>query len=566
MTNISKNALKRLSKDLKELTVSPVPGVSVVSMDHDIFELHVNIIIPEGPYQSLMVHLVINIPQNYPFSSPAGRMADSFPFGSSEHEHIHGTDLCNDYLSNYESWFKAIDGGNIIAGSGWSSAMTLKGLMMVLKSFFSETDLPEPSENKIKDVFEKVSVYTCSDCGHATKKPYPQLPEITEEKSSTQDKSISSVISPAKVRAKNLLICSISKENYIDNSDLVLGYPLHLKLDKYKRLWTDLVPEMISYDQFMLEIQNCGIDKLDNYNSIDLRTATGKLYNNWLPVYINENHFQKNLQCIKNTISVIANGEIEGTNKNDFEPKMVLKVLPSLMNKMVVSLMNCESYESESLILAYCHYLRLLMRFLEEYPELRKNSDNIISKFMNSANDRHKNKSGDIGELLIKLSLSKKYNYKDVNCQRIFLTEYFARQVFWINKKDANICKETNNQIRLAKTFEYSEISNKLLVFNLKMAENFIFEGVEGNLDASFGIPPSNIVSSFQTLIKKIKTLNNYVDLMAAISFNKEINSANTMRNFLDRAIEVSLSQGYTKSRSNYKKPSNKTYNKKKRY
>ena len=482
--NLSTNATKRLLRDLNELRKSPIPGVSIASVNDNIFDLHTNIIIPEGDYEGLMLHVIINIPPTYPLSSPTGYMANNFPFKHEHHEHIHGRSLCNDYLSNFDGYFKSIDNGKIVAGSGWNPSITLKGLLMMLKTFFVDTDRSKPHKKMVDNVFKLTENYKCHDCGHTTKNPYPELPDVIEELNKI-DNTINNIENAAIERAKMNLICSISKDNYFENPDIILGYPIHLNIDKFNRLWTKLIPEMICYEQYVLEIQKSGVNKLDNFNKINFKTASGQKYNNWLAIYISETHYQKNIQCIKNTISVISNG-IKGIKENEFVPGMVIRVLPCLMNKMVVSLMNSETHESENAIFAFCHYLRLLMRMFKEYPELPNKIDSHIESFIKHRKNRNKEKVSDMGEFIIKLSLSKKYSYNDDKIKIPLLEEYFARQVFWINKKDRYIHKNTNIYERLDKTFSMTEISNKLLVFNLMMNDFFIFDGVEQKLDQNY--------------------------------------------------------------------------------
>ncbi|AYV82335.1 MAG: ubiquitin-conjugating enzyme [Homavirus sp.] len=543
-SNTSKNALTRIVRDLKELQTKPVPGVSACPVAENIFKLHVNIVVPEGPYSGLIIHMVLDIPSTYPHSSPAGSIAPNFPFTHNEHEHIYGIGICNDYLSNFENFFKGMDGGEIKAGSGWSPGVTLKGLLMVMKTFFVETDLSPPSTTKVASIFQQANSYKCDICGHTTKNPFPPLPTVTETDVVTLEKQTSAtdlIVS----RARNHLVCSISKENYIDNPNLILGYPINLNLDRRDRLWTTLFPEMISYEQFVTEIQRCGADKLDDYNRIRFKTASGQLYNNWLPVYINEAHFYQNLQCMKNTISVLSNG-VYGTKANEFKPYMVLRVLPSLMNKMVVALMDNLLHESENAIFAYCHYLRLFMRFVQEYPEIAEMIDEDIANFISHNKYRNKKYVPDIGEFLVWIALSKKYSYYDENVQRFVIEEYLARQVFFYNRVDKLIHKEPSATKRLAKTFELTKVSNQLLVFNLMVSKHLIFEGVEQKLDNNFGLPPDKIVSEFQKLIKQIKSICNYAEFMKAISYSNVIVSPAKMLSLLDHAIQVSKHQGYT--------------------
>ena len=117
-----KTALRRLARDLKELENEPIPEAALAPpREDDLFELHGNLIIPEGPYAGVMVHIVLTFDEGFPTTCPFGALGKNFPMTEEHHSHIHGTKLCNDYLGDYEFWFKSIDGGERRAASGWSS-------------------------------------------------------------------------------------------------------------------------------------------------------------------------------------------------------------------------------------------------------------------------------------------------------------------------------------------------------------------------------------------------------------------------------------------------------------
>lgn len=165
------------------------------------------------------------------------------------------------------------------------------------------------------------------------------------------------------------LTCGVTKQNVIEDK-ICLGYPLLIKRDHAGRLWSDIILELISYDAYVAEIQKSGGDKLEFYENLKFRSVTGKDYNHWLPIYINKEHFQQSQTCIQNSLSIIDNGTALGSDQYDFRPSMALKVLTTLMNKSAVQLFNGQMYESKHAIEAFCHFLRLLMHFIDIYPEL----------------------------------------------------------------------------------------------------------------------------------------------------------------------------------------------------
>ncbi len=544
----ARNALRRIFRDLKELKNAPLENASLAPPENadDVFELHGNVIVPHGPYKNLLVHFIIYLNEYFPVSSPSGKMPDGFPFTSKHHEHIYDQmGICNDYLSNFESFFKEGDGGNMKAGTGWSPGITLKNLLMVMGPFFADIDYPEPSESTVKEVFEKVALFRCSKCHHTEKTPYPPLGASSSSVTAT---STEDVIQKSQNRVRELLVCSTSKENFLDNPSLNMGYPIDLRVDSRKRLWTTLIPELISYDQYAVQIQQKGTEKLDKFNRIKLRTANGEDFTHWLSIYINDAHYNKNLQCIKNTISVMSNG-VAGKKSNDFEPSMVIRVLPCLMNKMIVAMMKQELYESESAIYAYCHFLGLFLKLLEHYPFLRTQIDRKIKKFVECPMERNKDVVPDLGEFIILLAISEKYSYFDKTVQIPVMEEYFARHIFWIEKKynGPQIHSESDVSVRMGKYFVSQEVSLKWLVFVLEAANWFIFPGVKKRLEQNYGLPPEPVVKGFQGVIKNIKAINHFETFLQATKFDKIASSLEKLADEYDKAIKTSLKKGYTK-------------------
>lgn len=397
------------------------------------------------------------------------------------------------------------------------------------------------------------------------------------------------------MRARYKLVCSFTNKNFVDTQDssFILGYPIYI--DMTRRLIT-LEPELISYDQVYYDAKTHK-PELILYNQVYynvqthradkliLKTYTDKKYNYWLPIYINDKHFERGEQDILYAISKVYYC-FRKNPIDDFKPEMVLKVLPSLMSKIVLVISKDKSNTSINAIYAYCHYLRLFMKFLDEYPELMDTMEIEIENFVKDRKFRHKNKIPDIGEFIIKLSLCKKYSYDDQNIQDYLLEEYFARQVKWIkntynrvvkgnfvkrrlsqsfdeniqdflleeyfersvswNKKsDMNIIRDNFIKQRLSQNFKEVETSNKLLVYHLMMVENFIYDGVNEKLDQAYGLPEVDKLEKVPILIKRIKNIKNYKDLMLAISYSHIIDSKQKMFDYLVQAINNSALQGY---------------------
>ncbi len=538
------NAIKRILKDIEENKNHPIEGISVcIPNEDDVFTLHGNVIVSNGIYKDIILHVIIHMPNNYPHTGPAMNIAPGINFGHTFHEHIYddpynGNTICNDLLTNFEFFFS--DKKEI--ATGWSPGYTLNTILMQMGLFFENPDLPEkliPSADVIERFKLDLNNFICQSCGHRTLAPHPPI-------NNNFDSKITIIESQADKDYDNLLqkvTCGISKLNIVADNNLILGCPLDVHLDRFKRIWAVPILETISYDAYIAEIQKAGIDKLNSYSSHYFTSAMGQRYNFWIPYYLSKDHFQRGFQTIINAISIIKHGSADGKSLYDFKPQDALDVLLSLCNKTVVNILDNKLHESKAAIEGYVHFLRLLIEFIDRYPVLKNIINTKIKNFTINRTDRNKLVVPDIGEFIITLFLS---DYKYENVKQQLLEEYIARQIYWMEKKNVNM-KERDIDIFLNNCFNASKVSCQLLVFNLEMAKTFIFDGVKEELDARFGFPPDKIVDSFQNTIKNIKNeINFYPEFLEAINFDSIISSKSHMVEYLEQSIQISKIQGYT--------------------
>jgi len=549
MTKFVKNALKRVMSDLCEYKKNPIDGIKIYLQDEDIFEIHGDIIIKKGIYAGITLPFIIHIPNEYPFIGPAMNIHPGIDFNNSFHEHLHadaknGSSICNDMLTNFESWFKRIDNDTPPKATGWSPGYTLSTILMLMQIFFSEPDLPThklPNQSQIDKLKSQLDTF------YANRDK--QLNEVLANETADQEESVKEYPEGA-----YKLICSVTKEKLIDSPDVILGYPLKLHVDRYNRLWATPILELLSYDAYVLEIQKNG-NKLDNFDRTYFKSANGESYNYWIPCYFTLNHFTTGRQTLENALSVIRYG-VKGTEDSDFTPNIILRVLPTLINKAVVAIIKGDLYESEKAVECYCNFLQLLLEYLEIYPELKTVINLEVQSFLKSQKIRNKRHTPDIGEFIIKLSLSD-YKYTNPNVQHVVLKEYFCRQIYWMFKTDRSLAKTfyQSENIDLKKCFAASNISSSVLVFALEAARFFIFNGIREKLRSNYGFPPQHAIKKFQNRIKHIKhNMIDYESLMCAIKYDKFIKNNQQMKEFLRSCCIESYAQTYTTFDPDYRK------------
>jgi ubiquitin-protein ligase len=586
--NSNTTSIKRLMKDINIMKSTTLPGLSASPLEEDIFTWHATVQILSGIYEGCNIHLIIKFPDDYPFQPPLIYVHSGQSFNRNFHSHIYehelGYSICNDMTANFKSHFSDK------IGYGWSPGLTLEDLLMNMQIFLSEPDFAKPSNDAVLEMKKTLKTFECVTCKYKnnnsnnsviaregfttdtvtvtdTTDVNEQVADITVDTTtiaittshaSRVDASrVDSNANASRVDSNDplvsKLICSITKECYNSNPNMILGYPLFITKDKYNRMHITPILELISYDAFMCEIQKES-SKLDNYETVKFRSATGHYYNHWLPIYLNEEHFEKSRITIQNSLTVIRYG-VEGKKENDFTPDVVLKVLPTLLNKTILALIKKDIHGSTNAIEVYGHFLHLFMAYLELYPTLYNIINDEVLNFMVSQSYRNKKNVPDMGEFIIKLFLSK-YEYGNRKLKRALIDEHFSRQMQWIYKDEPTYQHTSIKPDMLPRIFELKEISLKMMAFNVKAAQYFIKSSdastigeIKKTLDQTYGYPDDIVVKNFQKEINNIEAINNYASFLKVVEWDHDIRGTFSLCGKFNDGKRASELQGYTTSK-----------------
>ena len=231
---------------------------------------------------------------------------------------------------------------------------------------------------------------------------------------------------------KQNLSCFVLRVNIIDDKDICLGYPLKQLVALGDKIECVPIPEILSYEGYISQIAKQD-GKLDDYFNVSFKAANNEYYNYWLPIYINEDHFQRNKTLILNSFSVLKFGA-GGRKEYDFKPDHIFEYLPNLLNKMICGMFNEKSYMSEAYIRCYFQYLLLFRKLIDEFKD-------DFHKYLNEI-----------------LDLIKKYNYvinKTIvpDLGNLFMLLYFSDTE--IDKKIWNVLFEEKMIRKMYWTFHY---------------------------------------------------------------------------------------------------------------
>ena len=259
------------------------------------------------------------------------------------------------------------------------------------------------------------------------------------------------------IEIKENLTCFMLKLNYIEDPEILLGYPiiqkqagkgLKIKIELYP------IPELLTYDGFIAQIGKKD-EKLDFYFDISFKSANNEFYNYWVPIYIDKNHFEKNKDTILNSFSVIKFGAM-GIKEYDFKAEYIFEILPIILNKMIIGIFNKKTSLSEAFIRCYFQYILLLKKLTEIYKkEFDEYLSNILTNIKNNRNHIDKRIIPDIGNFLVLLLFSN-FEISD-DLMKCLIDESSIRQMYWMFHSEENV-----NEVKKI-LIESSDIDNSRL-------------------------------------------------------------------------------------------------------
>ena len=429
--------LNRINKDLKEINKSPLEGIGIISLDNDPKKYIVNIKIMSGIFKGYCIQLLLTFPEQYPIKPPRILIYPGQSFDNTYHHHIFRSDIKDDKDQYFNKFcFDLLDNDFLPTSSeaftGWNPSYTISTLLLQVQTFLANPDFPTgyiPNKQKIDELMKSMDNYEKSFIIkndnyedmikiHTWNNPYPEMyfknnpnlkkniqNDIIENKENNKLKSLEII--------KENLTCFVSKSNYIDNPNMILGYPLK----GLKNGFLIPIPEIISYDCYIEESS-----KMDNSNKIMidnpflayingnsifnqnqlffylrnlrsqipmeniriyinnnnqfhfrslLKSANNEFYDSWVPIYINDEYFKKNESTILNSFSILKYGNIDLKNY-DFHPLYIFEIMPNILGEMISKIIEKNVYSS----LLICFFQIFLT-----YKKLEKKYNNVFLEY-----------------------------------------------------------------------------------------------------------------------------------------------------------------------------------------
>ena len=441
-------AIKRVTNDLKELNKCPLEGIGVAQIDNDPLKFVVNIELMSGPYIGYKVQLLMTMSENYPINPPKLLIYPNQMIGEHYHHHIFRTYHEKEYYYKFcinllENEFNMDTNEE---HTGWNPAYTISSILLQVQNFISDPDMHNmPSQHEIDLLMKSMDNYQRpffdgeKQVIHAWKNPFPKMHYSNDNDKNKMDKMKVIMIDRKKEMIVENLTCYFFRENFIDNSEILLGYPIVQSRSVYGKDKIELypIPQLLTYEAFQMQTSNSQSNNNNNNNYMfgslmdfqpKIKAANNQYFNNWLPIYVNEAHFLKNLETIKTAIKTIK-------NEAKFHPEQIFDILPIILNKMIIGIFNGKSIVSTSYITCYFHYVLLFKRLCREYQE---EFDTYVNKRINliTMNDYEVNKKivPDIGDFFMLIFLSNKdmSSPEMIKIKNVLVEEFLIRQIYWI--------------------------------------------------------------------------------------------------------------------------------------
>jgi ubiquitin-protein ligase len=494
-------ALRRINKDMKEINQNPVEGIGIASLDNDPMKYVVNIKLMNGPYKDYCVQLLLTFPETYPSKPPKILIYPDQAIDGQYHHHIFGdssTDENGHYFKKF--CFDLLDNDFMSTkeeNTGWNPSYTISSLLLQVQNFISDPDMHGyiPDKHLIGQLFNSMKHYSrnftiVNDEGktevikHTWENPFPKMFEKEQDKKENKNEIKDEISEKEKLRMQQIkdnLTCFMLKLNYIDDPEILLGYPIikNICYGKKEKMELYPIPELLTYDGYMAQIGKQD-DKLDFYFDIKFKSANNQFYNYWVPIYIDENHYKKNRTAILNSFSIIKYGA-RGIEEYDFKPEQIFQILPNLLNKMIIGMFTGKTNICSSFIRCYFQYVLLFKKLCLEYEkEYLEYVNHILNVVKNNAYNADKSIIPDIGDFFMLLFFSNKDTQTE-KMKKIWTTlfeEFAVRQAYWIFHEDSNKEKMLNIMKEMfwddflfqhfEKTTKYESIDNKALFEDLK--------------------------------------------------------------------------------------------------
>ena len=265
-------ALKRIANDLKALDDCPLEGIGIASIDEDPFRYVINMELMTGIYEGYKVQLLMTIPEDYPIKPPKILIYPNQTIDSGYHHHIFRASsgykkFCIDFLDNEFNMDTNAE------HTGWNPAYTISSILLQVQNFIGDPDMHHlPGKAQIERLMNSMNSYERDfmvkeqdknvKIHHTWKDPYPKMYYSNAPKNEIKMDIYEERDSRTKETIKENLTCYLLRENYIDNPEILLGYPIIQSKSVYGKDKIELypIPQLLTYEAYQMQMTSMQVN------------------------------------------------------------------------------------------------------------------------------------------------------------------------------------------------------------------------------------------------------------------------------------------------------------------
>lgn len=461
MSSRNSFTLDRIKKDIEEISLSPIEGIGIASLDDNSMKYVVNICLVNGIYKGYCIQLFLTFPENYPLKPPNILIYPGQIFDNKYHYHI-SEDISKDENGMN---FKKIN-INLLDNdymSAWIPNYSLRTLLEKIQNFLCDPDFPEfessekgkkklekflPDKKQIDLLMKQMKSYKRTfllkgndKIIHTWENPFPKI-YFKENDNKRNNKIINNQLNKEKQIIKDNLYCFLLRKNYLDDKNISLGFPFIEVIEKKEKEKIKIypIPELLSDEAF----KSLKIDekqKLKFYYNINLNDKSEsefEYYSDWIPIYIEKNHYLKNKENFLNILNKMKYGP-KKKESNELSSNDIFELFSTILNRIIIGIIVNQSSMIKSIFIkAYFHFFLLFRKFYEEKEnDLKIYLNSKINLFIKKNTYKDKKKIiSDLGNFFSLLFFCNidfnEGNMKKYNIWEIFCEEHLIRQMYWI--------------------------------------------------------------------------------------------------------------------------------------
>ena len=200
------------------------------------------------------------------------------------------------------------------------------------------------------------------------------------------------------------------------------------------------ISSVVSYDGYISQLKKFENEeeqdnKLVYYYNKKFESDDNQFFNYWIPIYVDENHYENNNNEILSVLNAIKYGSHKYNNYG-LNPDNIFELLPIIINRIILGIIKTKSANiSKLFIKCLYHYILLMKKLCIEYEnEYFSYVNYILSTIKKKDYNANRQIIRDINNFFILLFFSS----KDTNTEKlkkmwnILFEEFAVRQMYWI--------------------------------------------------------------------------------------------------------------------------------------